>query len=399
MHEKELLSLIRNSRTWWIYLLSLLVPLGLFFMLFRFSGQLIRQQMEDDSKSRYKVAWVAQGTDAQTLKDKLELHLQIELTEDYKELELMEAIQNDSLDAALVIAENFDSSIVQKQKGQITLHYKSSRSAAGLLEDLVSDYRDDLGAKNLAELELSKDLLEPIYISERNYFSMSEMIDGIFKNLQRSIASLLAILFLIFGSISARYALRNNIWKELDGGQLDLLAKTAVSRPAIFRTKLLWTTIFVWENMLLALLGFSLALSFDQEGAMQNLMIQFRELFPWSRFGILALLALPFAFLLTNFYSFLGLWLGQWKTLVSNLSFSLLLIGFLVFGLLPFSGIVGSLLPFFNQVPLAIDLLQNNATLTQFSVSSATSIGIGILLYILSFMRFNSEGFLLNIRK
>jgi hypothetical protein len=396
MHEKELLSFIRNPRTYWLYLLSFLIPFALFFLLFRFSGQLVRQQMEDGSKRRYKVAWVAEGSNAKVLKDKLDLHLQIELQEGYEELDLMEAIQNDSLDAALVIAEDFDTALVNKKQAQITIHYKSSGGGARIVENLINDYKNELSTKNLAELELSKELLEPIYLSERNYFSMSEMMDGIFETLQRSIGSLLALVLLIFGSISARYALRISFWRELETGQLALIGKTAIPKQAVFRTKILWAGIFAWENMLLALFGFCFAIGIDQEGAMQNLMIQIRELLPWSKIGLFALMGLPFAFLLVSFYSFTGIWLKAWRTITNNFSFLILLFGFLMIGALPAMGLWSSFIPFFSQAFIAVDLIQEQYTSLQLMLTAFFSILFTIALIVISFMRFNAEGFLLN---
>ncbi len=395
IQEKELLSFIRSQRTWWIYLLSFFVPLGLFYLFFNFSGQIIQQQLNEGSQTKYKVAWVAEGTEARELKDLLELHTQIELTTDYEDIDLMDAIQNDSLDVAIRIEPGFDSSLVQQKQGTITLHYKSSGSGARVVESRIKAFKDRLKTQNLAKLQLSKNVIEPFYVNERNYFSLAEFTDNIFQIMQQAIASLLALLFLVFGSVASRHALHSVFWKEQEGGQLSWIAKTAIKKSILFRSKLLWATIFVWENMLLALLGFTLALSFEQEGPMNDILNKLRDLLPWTRILIFVLMSIPFAMLLLGAYSFLGFWMSAWRRLLYNSVFLLLIVGFLLMGAMPTMGWVGSLLPFFNQVSLAVAVLNGTAQVTTLLLVGGVSVFLGLALLLGAFLGFRSPAFLL----
>ena len=49
---KEIRCLFLNSRFGWLLLMSYLIPFAVFFMLFRFSGQLIQQQIDGSNKKK-----------------------------------------------------------------------------------------------------------------------------------------------------------------------------------------------------------------------------------------------------------------------------------------------------------------------------------------------------------
>jgi hypothetical protein len=330
---KEIKSLFRQSRSTWLLLMAFFIPFALFFMLFRFSGQIIQSQIDSSTTKKYKVAWIAEDGQAEEIKRKLKLNLQIEIKENIGEDEMIEAIENDSLSAGIIIGENFDSAIAKKEKAEITFYFKGSNRAVNIVEKTLAGYRKEIVKQNLKDSGLPEAMLNPIDVNEQDLSSMQDMIDNLSELLDRTISSLLSILLLILGAVGARHALNTVFWREAHQGYKLLYSQSVVSSTRIFLSKIGLASLFSFSMMGLSVLGFAAALSMDQTGIIQGIMLQIRTLLNWTSLSYILLCSVPMAFIFSGFWGIIGFnFHRSLSVLLANIAFMLLLIIFVLLG-------------------------------------------------------------------
>ncbi len=313
--------------------MAFFIPFALFFMLFRFSGQIIQSQIDSSTTKKYKVAWIAEDGQAEDIKRKLQLNLQIELKENIGEDEMIEAIENDSLSAGIIIGENFDSAIAKKEKAEISFYFKGSNRAVNIVEKTLAGYRKEIVKQNLKDSGLPEAMLNPIEVEEQDLSSMQDMIDNLSELLDRTISSLLSILLLIFGAVGARHSLNTVFWREAHQGYRLLYRQSVVSSTRIFLSKIGLSSLFSFLMMGLSLLGFAAALSIDQTGIIQGIMLQIKTLLNWTSLFTILLCSLPMAFIFSGFWGIIGFnFYRSLSVLLANLAFMLLLIIFISIG-------------------------------------------------------------------
>lgn len=386
---KEIKNLLRQQRTWWLTGITFLIPFIGFFLLFRFTGLVISSQIDNMSKGSYKVAWIGEKGQAELLRKKLAINSRITLVDSIKESELQSELEKDSIALGIVIDSDFDSALVQGRKAKITLHYlqQGGGGAVSITERMIADIEDNTIRRNLDSLGVPTAILSPIQVTERNYFNMQRMIDVQFKRLQGVVSGLLALLLLIFAAIGGRYALRRVFFEEEQAGQLFQLRATAIAPLQLFNFKSLSVALFAWVSMVFSVLGFAAALSFDQEGLMQNILVQFRDLATWGNLLLLIFSALPFALLLTQFWAFWGfLGKGIWAGVLSNI-FLLLLVGTFMFSMLlvPDLNAFTASIPFLNYLFLCFGILTATYTVVNLLIVCGVTMLLAILFGGLSF--------------
>jgi len=351
--QKEYKNLARHTRSYLLLLAAFFIPFAVFYLLFGFTGRIIQSQIDDTGKEKYKVAWVVKGEQAADLRKKLERHLQIELIDSLAEDRLEDALLKDSISVGIIIDEKFDSAIIQQKKAEIVLYLNGNSSGAEIVEKVINTYRKELIKKNIAASSMPEGIVNPIELTENNMRTMQDMLDDAYSILNMAIATLLSLLLLIFGAVGTTYALRRVFWEERTSGTLAWALATTVSYRHFFRAKIITTAIFSWKMMFLALLGFLLALNVPQQGLMEGLMKQLRELLSWQSFILLSVSAIPLSMLFAGFWSFLGFGLkAAWAIFVKRISFLLLILIFIVGGSISVSlGYGNAFIPFFN-IPL-----------------------------------------------
>jgi hypothetical protein len=330
---KEIKSLFRQSRSAWLLIMAFFIPFALFFMLFRFSGQIIQSQIDSSTTKKYKVAWVADEGQAADIKRKLQLNLQIELKDGLSEEEMIEAIENDSLSAGIIIGENFDSAVAKKEKAEITFYFKGSNRAVNIVEKTLAGYRKEIVKQNLKDSGLPEAMLNPIEVNEQDLSSMQDMIDNLSELLNRSISSLLSLLLLIFGALGARHALNTVFWKEDYDAYKAMYKQSVVSSSTIFLSKIGLASFFSFLMMGLSVFGFAAALSIDQTGIIQGIMLQIRTLLSWTSLSYILLCSIPMSMIFSGFWGMIGFnFRRSFSVLLANIAFLLLLIIFLIAG-------------------------------------------------------------------
>jgi hypothetical protein len=390
LFQKEYKSISRQARSWWLLLMAFIIPFAIFYFLFSFSSRLIQEQIEGSNKKRFKVAWVAGENQAEAIRKKLDLHLQIDLLTVYTEDDLADALENDSISVGIVIGENFDSALSKLEKAEIMLYYKGSSRALSIVEKTIGNYRREISKKNVKESNLPEGIVNPIEVTEKDLSNMQEMIDNVSELLNKSIATLLSLLLLIFGSIGARFGLKTVLWKEKAQGLLSIKHQSVISPNLFFRNKTLITSLFAWKMMFLALLGFAAALSMKQVGIMHGIMLQLRGILDWNNLGILIFTAIPLSFFFSAFWAFIGFWTSKGlSAFLGNLIFAVLL---LIFTLAGSSSTLlnefNAFAPFLNLIYLNQSIFSGEQTLILTLIAWLGMLCWGLLLTVINAIKF-----------
>ena len=371
--------ILQKPQSWFLVISAFLIPFVLFYLLFNVSGKMIEEQINGISKRKYKVAWISSEEQATSLKDKMKIHLQLQLIENMDEFEAMEAIKNDSISLAIVLVENFDSSIAQKKTADIKLIFKGENRALSIVEKMIKNYKNEIIKNNLKEINLPEGLVIPIEVTERDMSNNQEIIDNVYKMMNNSLALILSVLFLVFGLWGSRYAL-NSFFKQDAEKQhyaLKILSSTAMSAKMMF----------------FAFMGFLLALNLKQTGIMEGIMIQLRELFSLSSIALLCIAAFCFAAFLTALSNLLYLGL---KKPVSNILLNLILfviiIVFITVGSSPTElNYFSALNPFSSLVLISKQLISGEYNLTLISVSWLATVAYGLILLVIANKKYKAE--------
>lgn len=350
--KKELRMLFRNAGFGWLMILSYLLPLAVFYLLFRFSGQLIQEQISGGKREKIKIAWVSEKGEASEIRKSLEKNLQIHLIDSLEETDLEEAIELDSIAAGIVIAKNFDSSIVKKEKTAISLYFKGNSKAVSTLQKNINNYKREITRVNISESNLPEGVVNPIEINEIDLSSIDELLDNITVILNNTVAILLSLLILIFGSIGARYALNKLLTADINAGASFYYQQASVRPTDLFMPKIMLGSFFSFSLIFLSLCGFMTALSINQNGIIQGIIEQLRIMLSLDSILLIFFVVMPFALLLSGFWAFFSL-KGKKNLLafISNLLLTILVFSFILFGTFaPALNSANSFLPFFSQL-------------------------------------------------
>ena len=371
--------ILQKPQSWFLVISAFLIPFVLFYLLFNVSGKMIEEQINGISKRKYKVAWISSKEQAMSLKDKMKIHLQLQLIENMDELQAMEAIKNDSISLAIVLVENFDSSIAQKKTADIKLIFKGENRALSIVEKMIKNYKNEIIKNNLKEINLPEGLVIPIEVTERDMSNNQEIIDNVYKMMNNSLALILSVLFLVFGLWGSRYALNSFFKQDIEKQHyaLKILSSTAMSAKMMF----------------FAFMGFLLALNLKQTGIMEGIMIQLRELFSLSSIALLCIAAFCFAAFLTALSNLLYLGLKKpVSNILLNLMLFVIIIVFITVGSSPTElNYFSALNPFSSLVLISKQLISGEYNLTLISVSWLATVAYGLILLVIVSKKYKAE--------
>ena len=139
----------------------------------------------------------------------------------------MEAmIARDSIDAAVVIAADFDAAVARMTSGTIRLFYKSSDDfdmVKRRLSGVIGSYEKQLVAERFAVLKMDPSIVNHVTIEEHDVASMKERIG-------KSVGGLVPYLFVIFCFMGAMYPAIDLAAGEKERGTMETLLTAPVSR-------------------------------------------------------------------------------------------------------------------------------------------------------------------------
>ena len=139
----------------------------------------------------------------------------------------MEAmIARDSIDAAVVIAADFDAAVARMTSGTIRLFYKSSDDfdmVKRRLSGVIGSYEKQLVAERFAVLKMDPSIVNPVTIEEHDVASMKERIG-------KTVGGMFPYLFVIFCFMGAMYPAIDLAAGEKERGTMETLLTAPVSR-------------------------------------------------------------------------------------------------------------------------------------------------------------------------
>jgi sodium transport system permease protein len=146
----------------------------------------------------------------------------------------MEAmILRDSVDAAVVVAGDFDAAVARMASGNIRLFYKSSDDfdmVKRRLSDIIGAFEKQLVAERFVKLNLDAGIVNPVTIEEHDVASMKERIG-------KTVGGMFPYLFVIFCFMGAMYPAIDLAAGEKERGTMETLLTAPVSRFQILLGK------------------------------------------------------------------------------------------------------------------------------------------------------------------
>jgi sodium transport system permease protein len=226
---KELIDSIRDRRTLFA---MVIIPLIMFPILIGISSRMMMSQMKKAQEKTLRVALVTNGN-AAGLKDRMLSNGKIQIINELDASEGRSLIANDSLEAMIVIDENFDELVAQNKQGKIHVYYKSSEKSEIEYErviNMLERYEKELLEERFAALGLDESIIETIDLSTYNLASMKERLAG-------SIGGFLPYLFIIFCFTGSMYPAIDLAAGEKERGTLETLLTSPVGKFEILLGK------------------------------------------------------------------------------------------------------------------------------------------------------------------
>lgn len=146
----------------------------------------------------------------------------------------MEAmIARDSIDAAVVVAADFDEEVARMKSGMIRLYYKSSDDydmVKRRVEGVINSFEKQIVAGRFAQLKIDAEIVNPVTVDEHDVASMKERIG-------KTVGGMVPYLFVIFCFMGAMYPAIDLAAGEKERGTMETLLTAPVSRFQILMGK------------------------------------------------------------------------------------------------------------------------------------------------------------------
>jgi len=142
-------------------------------------------------------------------------------------------IRNDSLDAVILIAPDFDARVAQLQSGKVKLFYKSSEDydmVKRRLSAVLDAYERTLTAARFKRLNLDEGIVNVVQLEEHDVASVKE-------RLGKAIGGMVPYFFVIFCFMGAMYPAIDLAAGEKERGTMETLLTAPVSRFQILLGK------------------------------------------------------------------------------------------------------------------------------------------------------------------
>ena len=226
---KEFTDTIRDRRT---VMFMIVIPL---LMAPLFLGVITMIQMKMVRKAAQKTLSVAlvQNHNANAFCDSLKLRKDIRILSPIAVDSLQPRLRRGALDAGLVIAGNFDSSVAANLSGNIQLYYRSSDDyniVKSRIMDLIKDYEKKLINVRFENLKLDQSIVDAVNVEEHDVATKKETIG-------KAAGGMLPYIFVLFCFMGAMYPAIDLIAGEKERGTMETLLTAPVSRYQILQGK------------------------------------------------------------------------------------------------------------------------------------------------------------------
>jgi sodium transport system permease protein len=164
-------------------------------------------------------------------------------------------IARDSIDAAVVIAGDFDRTVALMKSGTIKLFYKSSDDfdvVKRRLSDVIATYEKQIVAERFAALKIDAGIVNPVTVERHDVASMKERIG-------KTVGGMLPYMFVIFCFMGAMYPAIDLAAGEKERGTMETLLTAPVSRFQILLGKFAVVVLTGLLSATVSILGIYLA--------------------------------------------------------------------------------------------------------------------------------------------
>ena len=233
--KKEFIDIIRDRRS---LMMMVVMPIFLIYVIMNISVTLSRSQTRKAEEKTLKVGLISSGN-AQALRAKLleRKDMNIDETVDPEKIESL--IKEKNLDFVIVIAPDFDQKSAGKESGEIKIYYKGSSEnniAKRRIDKIINEYKDELLAARLAELNLDHAFVEPLTANVIDLSTTKE-------KLGEAIGGFLPYIFVIFCFMGAMYPAIDLAAGEKERATLETLLTSPASRMQIVLGKFVVVTL------------------------------------------------------------------------------------------------------------------------------------------------------------
>ena len=242
--KKEFTDTIRDRRT---LIVMLVIPLLLFPIMITIVTKLSMSTRKKAEEKTLKVALIANGN-AADLRTALMARSDIYVREDVPADSAQSFIQQETVDAAIVVAADFDRQVGSNQPGSMKFFYKSSDEfniSKRRLDDLLKKFEQQLLAARLTKLKLDQAVMKTLDVQQQDIASMKE-------KLGKTVGGFLPYIFVIFCYLGTIYPAIDLGAGEKERGTMETLLTTPVSRMQIMLGKF---AVVVLAGLLSAAMG------------------------------------------------------------------------------------------------------------------------------------------------
>ena len=249
---KEFKDTLRDKRT---LMAMIVVPLLLFPVIFSVVGNIQSDSMEKAMSRELKVALVGSQV-PEDLQAHLEEGSNLRLVPFGQDTSYRKYVRTDSLDAAIVVSEDFLSHVSNMQTGRITLYFQSTEEGVEQrLAKLVDQYRAKLRRERLAELNISEEVIQPVMLDMVDVATMQEKIG-------KYAGGFIPYIFIIFCFMGAMYPAIDLFTGEKERGTIETILTSPVRRIHILTGKMSVIVVTGILSALLAIVGLFAGLNF-----------------------------------------------------------------------------------------------------------------------------------------
>jgi len=223
--KKELKDTLRDRRT----LVSMVaIPLILFPTLIGIAASVMRSQMQKAQEKVLRVAVQTSGNAAGFVA-LLETQTRIQVVQNISADSARAMVANDSLDAFIAFAPDFDRQVAAMHPGSVTFSYKATERQEiekRRLDALLAAYQEALRVERFKKLGIDPSVNRTMRIDEQNLASAREQIAEV-------LGGFLPYLFIIFCYIGSLYPAIDLAAGEKERGTLETLLTSPASRMEI----------------------------------------------------------------------------------------------------------------------------------------------------------------------
>ncbi|MCF8335146.1 MAG: ABC transporter permease [Bacteroidales bacterium] len=252
--KKEFKETLRDKRT---LLVMIVVPLLLFPVIFTIVSDIQRNSAEEAMQKELRVGVINKSQSGEILshlrvKDNMRI-ISMEENAPYRQY-----IRADSLDATLVFPGDFISKIDGMGTAQIRMYYQSTNEGVEeRISLLVEKYSERVRNNRLADLGISKEVIEPVQLEKVDIATLQEKIG-------KYAGGLIPYVFIIFCFIGAMYPAIDLFTGEKERGTIETILTTPVRRIHILTGKMFVVVATGIISALLAIAGLFVGLNFAE---------------------------------------------------------------------------------------------------------------------------------------